>query len=184
MATEDAFSSPEKTTARPAKRRATRERNALRELSANVPITVQPDDDDGEQAPVGSPPPSRSHPASRRRCTIDDGTGKVLRRKSLRLPLERIPKGQGLHDVEATLMTSTDEEATFLEWSQPAVDAYDAFAITPNTMEVEVMAERLRELLINHVSDGEMVQDLTKLVQESISARDVHLADTDDLLVS
>ncbi|KAK0367094.1 hypothetical protein LTR91_008623 [Friedmanniomyces endolithicus] len=194
MATEDAFSSPEKTTARPAKRRATRERNVLRELSANVPTTVQPDDDDGDQAPVGSPPPSRSRPASRRRRTTDNSTGKVRRRKSSRLPLERIPKGQGLHDVEATLMTSVsevsrlagkmDEEATFLEWTQPAVDAYDAFAITPNTMEVEVMAERLRELLVNHVPDGEMVQDLTKLVRDSVSARDVQLVGTDDVPVS
>ncbi|KAK0285778.1 hypothetical protein LTR35_005118 [Friedmanniomyces endolithicus] len=192
MATGDAFSSPEKTTARPAKRRATRERNVLRELSANVPITVQPDDDDGEQAPVGSPPPSRSRPVSRRRRTTDNSTGKVLRRKSSRLPLERIPKGQGLHDVEATLMTSVsevsrlagsmDEEATFLGWSQSAVDAYDAFAVTPITTEVEVMAEKLRELLINHVSDSEMVQDLAKLVRDSVSARAVQLADTDDSL--
>ena len=77
-----------------------------------------------------------------------------------------------------------DEEATFLEWTQPAVDAYDAFAITPNTMEVEVMAERLRELLVNHVPDGEMVQDLTKLVRDSVSARDVQLVGTDDVPVS
>ncbi|KAK1067631.1 hypothetical protein LTR74_006301 [Friedmanniomyces endolithicus] len=194
MATEGPPSSPEKTTTRPTKRRATRERNVLRELSANVPTVLRPGDDDGSQAPVGSPPTSRSRPASRRRRTTDNSTGKVLRRKPSRLPLERIPKGQALHGVEATLVTSVsevsrlagkmDEEATFLGWSQPAVDAYDAFAITPNTMEVEVMAERLRELLINHVPDGEMVQDLTKLVRDSVSARDVQLVGTDDMPVS
>ncbi|KAK0259988.1 hypothetical protein B0A54_09473 [Friedmanniomyces endolithicus] len=194
MAMQGHFSSPDKATRRPAKRRATREGNILRELSANVPTTLRSDDDDGDRTLSGTPSRPRSRPASRRRHTHDNGTGKVLRRKSSRLPLERIPKGQGLHDVEAMLMTSVsevsrlagkmDEEATFLEWSQAAVVAYDTFAITPNAMEVEVMAERLRELLINHVPDGEMVQDLPKLVREAISARDVQLADTDDMLVS
>ncbi|KAK0321055.1 hypothetical protein LTR82_007972 [Friedmanniomyces endolithicus] len=194
VAMEGQFSSPNKATRRPAKRRAMRDGKTLRELSANVPTTLHSDDDEWVRTLSGTPPRPRSRPPSRRRRTTDNGTGKVLRRKSSRLPLERIPKGQGLHDVEAMLMTSVDEvsrlagkmdeEATFLEWSQTAVDAYDTFAITLNTMEVEVMAERLRELLINHVSDGEMMQDLTKLVREAISARDVQLADMDDMLVS
>ncbi|TKA83759.1 hypothetical protein B0A55_00061 [Friedmanniomyces simplex] len=193
VALEAHFGSPDKATARPPKRRKTSEGRFLRELSANGPTTLQPDDEDEDQAPIGSPPPSRSRQASRRRRATDNSTGKVQRTKSSRLPLERIPKGQGIHDLEAKLTTSVseisrlagkiDEEATLLGWNQPAVDAYDALAVTPDAAEVGLVAGRLQELLINHVSDGEMVQNLGELIQSAFMARDAQPAELDGVLV-
>ncbi|KAK5695139.1 hypothetical protein LTR97_008645 [Elasticomyces elasticus] len=176
----------------PPQRRKTSGRRVLRELSNNASVTELHDPDDAEQVDPGSPPPTRSKPGSRRRRTNDNTTSKPHRTKSSRLPLERIPKGQGTHNVEAKLVVSIeevarlagglDEEATLLGWNQPAVDAYDALASTPDAIEMDVIAAKLHELLINRVSDHEMVQDLGELVQSAFNARDAQSAETDGVV--
>ncbi|KAK3666251.1 hypothetical protein LTR22_002915 [Elasticomyces elasticus] len=173
----------------PPQRRKTSGRRALRELSNNASVIELHDQDDAEQVGPGSPPPTRSRPGSRRRRTTDNNTGKPQRTKSSRLPLERIPKGQGTHNIEAKLVVSTeemarlagglDEEATLLGWNQPAVDAYNALASTPDATDMDMIAAKLHELLINRVSDHEMVQDLGELVRSAFNARNAQSAEMD-----
>ncbi|KAK3113286.1 hypothetical protein LTR53_009570 [Teratosphaeriaceae sp. CCFEE 6253] len=166
------------------KRRKASRGRALRELSANVPTTERADDGEEEVEVTGG------RPASRPRTGEKQGR-RVTRTKSSRLPLERIPKGQGTHNLELTLTTSEaevsrwagkiDEDASLLGWNQPSLDAYCAFAPAPDTAGMETMATKLHELLIDRVSDGEMVQDLGELVRRAFAEHNVEFDDVESV---
>jgi DNA mismatch repair protein MutL len=151
----------------PPKRRKTGQ-GVLRQISGNAPPAVV-------EAEVEADPEYRPDTASRRRSSA-----KVQRIKSSRLPLERIPTGKGTQNLVVELsMTppdillkaqSLDTNHSLLGWNEPAIDAYDTFAEERSKEEVKAMSDKLHELLINRVSDGEMVQDLGKLVQDALSA--------------
>ncbi|KAI7239638.1 hypothetical protein KC330_g1821 [Hortaea werneckii] len=158
------------------KRRKTSEGEPLHERDHNA--TVDPEDapTDAEFIPLRRASSSRSgHTRAKSR--------EVKRTKSSRLPLERVPRGQGIHNVTVKLSTSTrevscwagrvDEDRSLLWYNQPAVDAYDIFThAPPDASGTSTLAAQLQELLINRVSDGEMVQDLGELVRGAFAARE------------
>ncbi|KAF2766901.1 hypothetical protein EJ03DRAFT_329669 [Teratosphaeria nubilosa] len=193
-AIEERFGPLEKQPARPAKRRKTGE-GVLRQVSGNVRspahLTAEEDDTD-EQSPAQKPARrvdededfdiSDRRTATRRRRTTGDGTSrKVTRTKSSRLPLERIPKGAGMHNIEFKLSTSLHavsswagkigEGSSLLGWNEPAIDAYDTFGDAPDHQEIMRIGEKVKRLLTSKVSDGEMVQDVTSLMREAFAAR-------------
>lgn len=149
----------------PPKRRKTGQ-GVLRQISGNAPPAVEETELDQE---------CRTETTSRRRSSA-----KLRRTKSSRLPLERIPAGKGTQNLILKLnitpsdMTrkaqDIDAGISLLGWNEPAIDAYDVFAEERSKDEVQAMADKLHELLINRVSDGEMVQDLGQLVDVALSA--------------
>jgi DNA mismatch repair protein MutL len=151
----------------PPKRRKTGQ-GVLRQISGNAPPVV-------EEAEVEADPEYRPDTTSRRRSSA-----KVQRTKSSRLPLERIPAGKGTHNLTVKLSMTPpdivlkaqclDTNYSLLGWNEPAIDVYDTFAEERSREEVQAISDKLHELLINRVSDGEMVQDLGKLVQDALSA--------------
>ncbi|KAK3706332.1 hypothetical protein LTR37_012847 [Vermiconidia calcicola] len=164
---------------RPAKRRKTSESHVLRELSGNATTL-------GEKGNREFGEPHGGRTASRRRRTTDGS--KVPRTKSSRLPLERTPAGQGTHGLilKYTIPThelaesawKIDEGFSLLNWNEPSLDAYDTFAITPSTWKIQELASKLQELLINRISDGEMVQDLGTLVRNAFDAHEERTVET------
>ncbi|KAK5172246.1 uncharacterized protein LTR77_003884 [Saxophila tyrrhenica] len=162
----------EKSEQRPTKRRRTSEGRVLREVSSNAragPEGVGGDDDEND------PNVERRKTAQRRRTT--DGN-KVGRGKSSRLPLERTPAGQGTHNIVSTFSTTAraiangfkkiDQDHTLLNWEVSADDTNDAFASVKDSQSMSKISDRLHELLINRLSDGEMVQDLGELVRDAL----------------
>jgi DNA mismatch repair protein MutL len=149
----------------PPKRRKTGQ-GVLRQISGNAPPVTEEPETDQEYRPETA---SRRH-----------SSAKLTRTKSSRLPLERIPAGKGTQNLVVKLnITSSniaqtaqdiDTGYSLLGWNEPAIDAYDIFAEERSKDEVQAMAEKLRELLINRVSDGDMVQDLGQLVDAALSA--------------
>ena len=150
-------------TQRPPKRRKTSESRVMRQISGNAAINVD-DEDYRPDTGIGKG-------ASSRRKSLN----KLHRTKSSRLPLERVPAGEGVHNLGFDLTTTSqtisriagkiDEEASLLGWNQPAVNAYDAFASLTAGASMNAICIKLHELLINKVSDGEMVQSLEELVR-------------------
>ena len=165
----------------PPKRRKTGQ-GVLRQISGNASTATE--DAEAEQE-------YRPETGVRRRSSA-----KLQRTKSSRLPLEHIPAGKGTQNLVMRLdITSTDmalKEQTLepghslLGWNEPAIDSYDAFAEERSKDEVSVIADRLHELLVNRVSDGEMVQNLGELVDVALSAHaeSLTMEDGDDLTPS
>ena len=132
------------------------------------------DENDELQAEAGDVP------LARRRTTGEGGASKSRRTKSARLPLERVPKGQGTHDLTLTLDTTAqtikdlasniEEKGTLLEWNEPSLDAFDIFATQLDDGDLTHVTTSLRELLVARVSDGDMVQDLGMVVQRALAA--------------
>lgn len=147
----------------PPKRSKTGDR-ALRQISGNATTTRGKHDGDQEYRPETT---------SGRRSS-----NKVQRTKSSRLPLERVPAGKATHHLAAALSMTTDgisaqqdridTSRSLLEWNEPAVDPYDAFGEHHSQADVQAMSNKVYELLINKVSDGEMVQDLGDLVDNAL----------------
>ncbi|KAI6839339.1 hypothetical protein KC340_g12186 [Hortaea werneckii] len=158
------------------KRRKTRDSGPLHERDHNATVDAGEAPSDAEFVPLrhaSSPRSGQSRARSR----------EVKRTKSSRLPLERVPRGQGMHNVTVNLSVSTrdvscwagrvDEDRSLLWYNQPAVDAYDIFThAPPDALGMSTLAAQLHELLINRVSDGEMVQDLGELVRGAFAARE------------
>ncbi|KAK5124142.1 hypothetical protein LTR85_001845 [Meristemomyces frigidus] len=172
----------------PPKRRKTGESRALREVSGNAAAPAREDDNDEEYRPM-----TVSRTASRRRRTTEGSTGKIQRTKSSRLPLERVPAGQGMHSLTVNVSIpirdisrsagKVDEELSLLGWNEPALDAYNAFAAVPDAEELQPISAVLRKLLINRVSDGEMVQDVSVLVRDAFAAHVREQVDMDAMAV-
>ncbi|KAI7561397.1 hypothetical protein KC343_g8427 [Hortaea werneckii] len=165
------------------KRRKTHEGEPLHERDCNATVDAGDAPSDAEFVPARRA--SSSRPGHTRAKSHE-----VKRTKSSRLPLERVPRGQGMHNVTINLSTSArkvscwagrvDENRSLLWYNQPAVDAYDVFThAPPDASGMSTLAAQLHELLINRVSDGEMVQDLGELVREAFAAREEGEADED-----
>ena len=157
--------STSKPMAPPPKRRKTGQ-GVLRQISGNAPPVLEEPEADLVYRPEST---------SRRRSST-----RLPRTKSSRLPLERIPAGEATHNLLVKLnitspdiaRTAQDMDAGYslIGWNEPAIDAYDVLAEERSKDEVQAMADKLRELLINRISDGEMVQDLGQLVDAALSA--------------
>ncbi len=155
---------------RPTKRRRISEGRVLREISSNAKarpeIADRNDDDEYQPGAEKQKPPQRHRTAD---------SSKIGRRRSSCLPLERTPAGRGTHNMVTTISTTTgdvaekagnvDQRYTLLNWEEPSEDAYDIFATANDPRVFSKLADKLHELLINRVSDGEMVQDLGELVR-------------------
>ncbi|KAI7358666.1 hypothetical protein KC354_g9600 [Hortaea werneckii] len=166
------------------KHRKTRESGPLHERDHNAAVDPGDAPSDAEFVPVRRA--SSSRPGHTRSKSLE-----VKRTKSSRLPLERVPRGQGMHNVTVNLSVSTrdvscwagrvDEDCSLLWYNQPAVDAYDIFThAPPDALGMSTLAAQLHELLINRVSDGEMVQDLGELVRGAFAAREKSNASDDE----
>lgn len=153
----------------PPKRRKTGDR-ALRQISGNAsPAAPAPVP---EGADEDFRPDTAARTVSRRRSSA-----KVHRSKSSKLPLERTPAGKGTHDLSTVVSISPENFETrerhmesslsLLPYNEPAIEPYNIFADEQSDAELGVMAEKLRELLINRVCDREVVQDLSDLVKEA-----------------
>lgn len=162
---------PPKKALHPPRRRRTSEGRALTEVSGNGDV---PDEEENQ-------PLTAKRAVSRRRRTTDGGPDGIHRTKSSRLPLERVPKNKSMHSVLLNLSITGKavsrgydkiiEKNTFLDWNQPATDAYNTFAVPFNPNEMECLTASLRHALINRVSDAEMVQDLAVLVEDAIATQ-------------
>lgn len=161
------------TAAQPLKRRKTSERQALGEITGNAPRPDNPIED-GNSAVIGA----RTTPL-RRRIT-EGSTSKPRRTKSSRLPLERVPKGQGTHSLILQLSKSMaevssiagkiDEHGSLLAWNHPSSNSYDVLRPAFSDQTAEAITAKLQELLVRHVPEGEMVQDLDIVVQRALTA--------------
>jgi hypothetical protein len=148
----------------PPKRRKTGQ-GVLRQISGNAPPAMEEAEADQDYRP---------ETVSRRRSST-----RLPRTKSSRLPLERIPAGKATHNLAVKMnITSSDIAQTaqnmdasysLLGWNEPALNACDIFAKERSKDEVQAMTNKLHELLINRVSDGEMVQDLGQLVDAALA---------------
>ena len=152
------------------KRRKTSDSRVLREVSGNA-TTIMDDDHEGSLL-------ANRRAASRRRSTT--GGNKARRTKSSLLPLERIPMGQGVHntvkkaDIEfqtvSRLARKMDQVRSLHGWNEAASDAYNVFSVSSSPLDTTELAAKLRELLVDQVSDEEMVQDLGVLVREALTS--------------
>ena len=69
------------------------------------------------------------------------------------------------------LADGIDRVESLVKWSENEASAYDAFAnILPQ--ERQILTSTLHEMLINRVSDGEMVQDLQALVENALETHE------------
>ncbi|OQN97267.1 hypothetical protein B0A48_16809 [Cryoendolithus antarcticus] len=154
-----------------AKRRKTADR-ALRPTSGNAPSNcVRTDKDEDEYEPAR--PRTKS---GRRRSSV-----KLPRTKSSNLPLERTLARKRTYDLALTSSISLQDivvaqrrgetEHTLLDWSRSAVDLEDTFATIESHDAIAQLGRKVRELLINRVNDGEMVQDLGELIGIAIHQR-------------
>lgn len=177
-ALEARVASMNKQMAPPPKRRKTGER-PLRQISGNAPPVLEDADGDGEY---------RLEITTRRRSSK-----KLTRTKSSRLPLEFIPDGKGTYNLltkltitPASVMSqgeTIDLANSLLGWNQPALDVYDGFVEEQNQECLQLMADKLRELLINKVSDEEMRQDLGVLVKDAmVRHAEVMAADQEEIM--
>lgn len=153
------------------KRRRADPPRALRQISGNANLA-----DENEDCPAG--PVSRK--VSRRKSS-----SKLNRSKSSRLPLESIPTGKRVHDLVRTVRIPLEDvvysarkldavESSVL-WNKGAADRQSAFRGANDLQYVEEVSSKVYELLINRVSDREMVQDLGQLISEAFRAHQVSL---------
>ncbi|KAK6429049.1 hypothetical protein LTR95_014807, partial [Oleoguttula sp. CCFEE 5521] len=114
--------------------------------------------------------------SGRRRSSV-----KLPRTKSSDLPIERTPAGKRTYDLALTSSVSIQDvvvaqrrcetEHTLLDWSRSAVDMEDPFATIESDDEIAQLGRKVHELLINRANDGEMVQDLGKLIGHAVRQR-------------
>ena len=156
----DSGFSPDKPQAPPPKRRKTAEGRALRQLSANASGQTQQ-----EQELEGPPLPS----SIERRSLM-------LRRKSSRLPLERIPKERATHNLalnvsvsEPTIRINAASVIDGPRWTQGSLVVYDALpAVT--AQDLESLSAGLQRLLRKRAPEAEVVPDLCQVLHEALLA--------------
>ena len=157
---------------RASKRRKTSQSRILREVSGNAGRSFHDEDLDYQ-------PTYDARTASRRRKS-----SKIHRSKSSNLPLERVPAGQGLHNLVYNLWTTLpdvsrsagkiDEDYSLLSWDESSPGVYDAFGAMPYSSpeQMKEITGKLYQLLITRVSDGEMVEDLGVIVADAFAAHE------------
>ena len=149
----------------------------LRQISGNAPPATDEDtESDREYRPETTIPTTTRHKSS----------AKLQRSKSSRLPLERTPAGKGTHNLATKLRTTAtdiaklesaiDPDYSLLRWNEPAIDTNDAFAEMQSQEDLRAISDKLGELLVNKVADGEMVHDLGELVKTALSTHMERLA--------
>lgn len=181
--TEEGVHDAEKQTERIFKRRRTKERIPLRELSSNMPAECAEAEDEVEYRHAT---PKRA--PSRRRSSKG-----VNRTKSSRLALERIPPGQGTHDLVFAISTSIeqlhrlggtiDQDMSLLGYNEPAIYADGDFA-SAEPPDLQALTANLHKLLVTAGSQDDTA-DSADLFQEVQAAYAQHAADADsDMLMS
>jgi DNA mismatch repair protein MutL len=158
---------PASETHRPTKRRRTSESRVLQELSSNGAGAHGDDEEYIPEKDVDATP-------QRRRTT----NGKLGRRKSSRLPLERIPASRATYNMTLKVHTECDKPPqkayasdtdAYLGWSKPLTNFCDVFSTMKDPRLISRMADKLRQLLVNRVSGREMVQDLSELLHGALT---------------
>ena len=142
----------------------------LRQISGNAPPAAE----ESSESDREYRPETTTTTVARRKSSA-----KLQRTKSSRLPLERTPAGKATHNLAAEVRTSPadiaklestiESDYSLLRWNEPAFEAYDVFAEARSQEDLKAISDKLSELLINKVSDGEMVQDLSALVETALS---------------
>ena len=150
----------------PKRRKTTSESNVLREIDGNA--RAAGDNHDLAIERQGG---------LRRRTT--DGS-RVRRTKSSQLLLERVPAGQRTHNLVYSMSTTKamiprsarqiDETRSLLGWNGTLDIAFHAFDPPHDSAELRDLTEKLEKLLVDRVSDSEMVQDLSGLIQNALIA--------------
>jgi DNA mismatch repair protein MutL len=149
----------------------------LRQINGNAPPAAEEEpESDREYRPE----------ATTAATTRRKSSAKLQRTKSSRLPLERTPAGKGTHNLETKLCTgpadiaklesAIDSDYSLLRWNETAIEPYDVFAGVQSEEDLRAISDKLSELLINKVSDGEMVQHLGGLVKTALSAHTERMA--------
>jgi DNA mismatch repair protein MutL len=143
----------------------------LRQISGNAPPAVE---EEATESDREYRPETTTTTTTRRKSSA-----KLQRTKPSRLPLERTPAGKGTHNLTTSVCTSLEDiaklesaidlDCSLLRWNEPAIEAYDVFAEVQSQEDLRAISDKLGELLINKVSDGEMVQDLGELVETALS---------------
>ncbi|CAK4030767.1 PMS1 1 [Lecanosticta acicola] len=152
--------SPEKQRTRAPKRRKTSERRPLSDMNANTPLAQQDN-------PVSIDEPGASDPGNRKRgISRRQSSHKTGRTKSSRLPLERVPAGQGMHNVVYSMPISPrdvsklagkiDEEASLFSYNQPSVNIQPAF--DSDQLDLQDLTNNLYKLLLK-ASPGSDTED-------------------------
>lgn len=146
------YSSPEKQSAAPRKRRKTSERPALQDLSTNTPRAQEAEED------------QEYRPATSRALSCRRSSHKVGRTKSSRLPLERTPAGQGTQNLVLPTTVSTrgisqlagkiDEERSLIDYDAPAIDLADVFISNPP--DLQTLTNDLHDLLLQAGGDSDI----------------------------
>ncbi|KAF2163862.1 hypothetical protein M409DRAFT_68138 [Zasmidium cellare ATCC 36951] len=161
--------SPEKH-ASTSKRRKTSERQPLQDLSTNAPTAQEPEAANDEK----HRPPTTTTPSRRRQSSH-----KLGRTKSSKLPLERTPPGQAMHNLILPVPISIDgiskvagqidEESSLLGFNQPAVGFESVFTADPPSL--EGLTRSLHGLLVRAGGDddeGAGVEGLFRKVQKAL----------------
>lgn len=152
-------SSPEKPNRQPPKRRKTSERRPLRTMSANVATADQNEEPFRENDAQDSDYAPGNGNAARRPSSAKPGR----RRSTARLPLERIPQGQGVQNLILTKSMSTqriselagslDWDASLLYYNEPAIPLPSVF--DSDQLDLEQLSHSLHNFLTTVGSEGE-----------------------------
>lgn len=147
------------------KRRKTTDRNALQELSPNLPMEAAEAEDEAAYQPA----PARRAPPSRRRSSKG-----LNRTKSSRLPLERVPAGQETHQLIFSVSTDTeqlrglagniDRDISFLSYQEPVREPTGVFD-TMDDSDLQSLTASLHNLLVTAGSETDVV-DPAALLEE------------------
>ncbi|KXT08621.1 hypothetical protein AC579_5969 [Pseudocercospora musae] len=158
------FEQPEKRTT---KRRKTSERRPLREISTNAPAAEDTEPDIVDIAEETEDRPQKS----RRSVSRRKSSNKLARTKSSRLPLERIPAGQGTHNMVFSMKTEPNriladniDHTSFLSFNEPALPApRDLDAVSSHILS---LTAKLHNLLVTAggnmdvTGPGELLKEL------------------------
>ena len=172
-AIENRFGPQKPDTSRPAKRRKTNEVRVLREISGNAPAQDEAND---EEYPANA----NAGAAPIRRRTTEGNPVNSRRRKSSRLPLERVPNGQATHNLRLDLptdmrkvsdmTTKIDKHCSLLGWNEHALNSHNGFATTCDAAAMKDLTTKLQEVLTHYYPESEMVHDLGVMVHGAFAA--------------
>lgn len=153
---------------RSTKRRKSGTRNALRELSTKSATLAH---DAGQEA--HSPRADDSRPQTKSRAHSRKNSRKAGHRKSSKLPLERVPRGQGTHELVLRLPSDInrlrtsigkiDLDATFVRYNEPALPV--PRGIDEASSHLRALTASLHQLLVKAGNDSD-VTGSDQLLQE------------------
>lgn len=134
------------------RRRKSSIRRALSEVDGNAQTRIEGDESEQLQPDGG-----------KRRISRRRSSNKIGRTKSSKLPLERVPAGQGMHDIVTAMSVSTkgiacstrmiDEGITTLGYNEPAIPIRSVFEASPP--DIHSLANSVHDLLVKAGADME-----------------------------